>query len=190
MMNKRRATRSMIMMLAVVGLVGVCAGCRSQTSCVELVSYMDPLAPERYVVELADCVYRVDHGGRIQAVGRAVDSSGDEATRQYVLAEVYWRPLPGKTNVDSSTADMLLRYVIATDTGVAVYSGTGFTLPRKKRGDRLAIEIESGRLQLETLSGDMPDMLGAAHLTGSFVADQDGVAAAQLIREMQLQSGR
>ena len=176
------------MCLVLVLPIAAQLGCRGPVSTVQFVSYKDAYFPETYRVVLPGCAYWIDAGHDIHVVGRAdrPDSDGKGPVRQYLHVCIYWKPHPGKTHADSSTSDALLRYVVAGDNGVAVYTGTGFAFPKEQRGGRLEVDIESARLRLESLSGDLPDVLGDAHVTGKLIVDKDPGKAAQLIRESEL----
>jgi hypothetical protein len=99
---------------------------------------------------------------------------------------MYWKPKPGKTYAESSTTNAVLRYVVASHDGVVTYGGTGFVYPKRGHDGRLRVSIESARLQLDSLDGEVPDFLGQASLTGKLVAADDAGSAARMVREMEL----
>jgi hypothetical protein len=167
--------------LVLAALGTVLAGCDKST--VQLVSYKDPYFPEHYRVELSECAYRVDPSGDIHAAGQASTQTESGSTTQYLYVHIFWTPKPGKTPADSTTADAVLRYVVSTDGGVAVYSGTGFAFPKPAFGGGLEIDIESGCLRLESHRGDLSDFLGDARVTGHLKARADPAEAAHLIRQ-------
>jgi len=164
------------------------AGCGSGG--VELLSYKDPYFPEPYRFQPQECVYRIDPTGDIHVAGRCVEEIDGGQTTQYLHIHIFWKPLPGKTHAEASTTDALLRYVVATDAGVASYRGTGFVFPKKKRGDRLEVTIESGRLRLESSSGSLGDFLGNTRLTGELMAEHEPAMTANFLREAELLAAR
>ena len=132
-------------------------------------------------------------GGDYHIVGSAAqtpeDGSGGTIT-QLLHLHMFWKPWPGKTFADSSSVDATIRYAIVTERGAAMYRGTGFVYPKKRRlSDDLVVEIEAGRLRLESRKGDPPELLGTARLTGTLVADNDASLAVDLRRQLDLHAG-
>ncbi len=169
-------------------LASLLAGCSSST--VQLVSYKDPYFPEKYHVSILHCAYRAEPSGAIRAVGRAVQDTKQGITTQYLCVHIFWQPKPGKTPADSTTTDALLEYVVATSSGVAVYTGTGFAYPQKALDGSLDIALESGRLRLQSHSGDLDDLFGNTQISGRLTARNDPGTAATLIREAELLASR
>jgi len=186
-MNNQPRCDRLILSLAVGLLAALAGGCAS--SHVRLVSYRDPYFPENYHVKLADCAYRNAPGGGIQAVGRGVQQTDQGTTTQYISVHIFWKPIPGKTPADASMIDAILRYVVSSGDGVAVYTGTGFAYPKPARGGGLDIALESGRLRLKSNS-NMDDLLGNSQITGQLQARNDPAAAATLLREAELLAAR
>ncbi len=187
-MSKHR-TESLFLGLAALCVAVTQLGCGGGSH-VKLVSYKDPYFPEKYFVDLSTCAYRLEPDGRIHAVGRAVQEDDQGTTSQHLCIRIFWQPKPGKTPADRTTTDALLRYVIATDTGVAVYTGTGFAYPTKSPDGGLRIALESGRLRLQSRSGDLDDLFGNTQITGHLAARNDPATAATLIREAELRAAR
>lgn len=162
-------------------------GCAARSSTLRLESFKDPYFPEDVRVELSDCAYRVDSGGDIHVTGRA----GRGAVQEFLHVQIYWRPHPGKTPAESTMLDALLQYVVASDQGAAVYSGTGFAYPRRPGSDgELQVDIEAARLELATRGGDLPDVLGPTRVTGTLHARHAPGQAVALVREAQLATNR
>ena len=164
--------------------VGVSAGCA--TSTVQLVSYKDPYFPERVHIPLSGGAYWTDASGDIHAAGRGTTETQQGTATHYLCIHRFWNPKPGKTHVEESMTDATLRFCVATDNGVVVYSGTGFVLPKKRFGGGLELRIESARLRLESRRGDLPDLFGNSRLSGTLLARENPDAAADLIREAEL----
>jgi hypothetical protein len=155
-----------------------------------LVSYKDPYFPEPYTVEFSQCAYQVDNCGDYHFVGRAtrepVDGGSGRIT-QLLYVHLFWRPRPGKTFADKTNSNATIRYAIVTDSGVAVYAGTGFVYPKRKRfGSDVVATLERARLRLESLVGQAPELLGEARLTGKLVARQDPNLTMDVRRELEL----
>ena len=187
-MSRQRRSESQSLCLAAGLLVVFLSGCRG--SVVHLVSYKDPYFPEKFHVDFMHCAYRTQPGGGIQAVGRAVENTSRGPTTQYLCVDIFWTPIPGKTPADSTTIDALLRYVVASDSGIVVYTGTGFAYPQAALDGSLDIALESGRLRLQSRNGDLEDLFGDTQITGQLKARHDPPAAATLIREAELLAAR
>jgi hypothetical protein len=187
-MNNRPRRDSLIRDLA-LGLLAMLAGGCGGGSMLRLVSYRDPYFPEHYHLNLANCAYRAEPGGDIEAVGRAIQQTDQGTTTQYICIHIFWKPIPGKTFADSTMNDAVLRYVVSSGTGVAVYTGTGFAYPQPALGGGLDIALESGRLRLQSRSG-MEDLFGDTEITGRLKARDDPAAAVTLIREAELLAAR
>jgi hypothetical protein len=184
-MSKARAKLGWVVATAAALLLP--SGCIR--SGLQLTSYKDPYFPDTYHVALAECAYRADAGGRLHVIGRGTHQTEQGATTQYLCIDVFWQPKPGKTPADPTTTDALLRYVIANNAGVTVYTGTGFAYPETNRNG-MTLALESGRLRLQSHSGDLGDVLGDAQITGQLQARNDPAAAATLSREAELLAAR
>jgi hypothetical protein len=184
----RQVRRPRIAGLLLALLAGLPLGCGGST--LRLTSYRDPYFPETIRVDLASCAYRTEPGGGLHIAGRGTQITDQGATTQYLCIHIFWTPKPGKTPAEKTTTDALLRYVVATNTGVAVYTGTGFAYPEKTLSGDLNIALESGRLRLESRSGDLDDFLGSTEITGQLIARNDPPTAVTLIRETELLANR
>jgi hypothetical protein len=183
-MNRSARPSRRCLGLALAAGISAVAGC--QTSTVQLVSYKDPYFPEKVHVSLSGGAYWTDASGDIHAAGRGTHESKDGTTTHYLCVHMFWNPKPGKTHAEQSMTDATLRYCVATDHGVVVYTGTGFVFPKKALGGGLEITIESAQLRLESRSGDLPDLFGNTRLNGTLLARSDPEAAANLIRDAEL----
>ncbi|MFQ5805635.1 MAG: hypothetical protein ACE5I3_04205 [Phycisphaerae bacterium] len=192
-MSDRRQLRPRLLFVVWATPSVVLLGCTRPSAALELTSYKDPYFPETYEVALADCAYYVGPGGDYHVVGRAShtpeDGTGGTIT-QLLHVHLFWKPRPGKTFDNPTTVDAIIRYAIVTDSGVAVYSGTGFVYPKRRRvSDELIAEIEIARLRLDSEAGDAPELLGAARLTGKLVAQNNASLAVDLRRQLDLHAG-
>lgn len=161
-------------------------------SAVELTSYKDPYFPETATVHLPECYYREDPSGDLYLVGRQVTGTEAGPLTQYLCVHIFWKPKPGRTPVERTTTDALLRFVVAREDGVAVYSGTGFAFPKppSRFAEHREFVIESSRLQLESARGGMGDLFGPLRITGTMLALQDGGRTANLTRAAEVLAAR
>ncbi len=164
----------------VVATAAMNAGCH--TAAVRFTSYADPFFPERRALGFPTCAYRTETGGDLLIAARALEGTGDQATEHFLCAHVFWRPQPGKTFAEESMTDALLRYVVSDAAGTRVYTGTGFAYPEKTWLGGLKVQLESGRLRLESQTGDRADELGDMRLVGLLEPRRDAGAAANLAR--------
>jgi hypothetical protein len=180
--------------LALLVALLTAVGCSRPTASLELTSYKDPYFPETYEIELADCAYYVGPDGDYHIVGRAAHSpekSNGGTVEQFVHAHLFWKPWPGKTFAHPTTVDATIRYAIVTEQGTAVYCGTGFVYPKKRRlTDGIIARVEQARLRLESQVGDAPELIGAARLAGKLVAEDNPCLAVDLRRQLELHAGR
>ncbi len=167
------------------------AGCAGSSSQITLTSYKDAYFPETYELTLADCAYYRDPGGDYHIAGRATrtgDGDGGDVT-QLLGIHVFWNPLPGKTFDNATSMDATISYVIVTEGGVAVYTGTGYVFPRRRMGDELVAKVDVGRLRLVTQTGEAPDLLGPARLRGTLHAEHDASMAVDIRRQIGIYAG-
>jgi hypothetical protein len=178
--------------LALLMSVLFLSACARPTASLQLTSYKDPYFPETYDVKLADCAYYVGPGGDYHIAGRAshTPDDGGGAITQLLHVHMFWKPWPGKTFDNPTTVDATIRYAIVTERGAAVYSGTGFVYPKKRRfSDDVIAKVEVARLSLESESGDPPELLGSARLAGKLMAKDDASLALDIRRQLDLRAG-
>jgi len=192
-MTDRRRRRRWLLLGALAASPIVMSGCTRASASLEITSYKDPYFPETYQVELADCAYYVDPGGDYHIAGYASHTPADGGggtIEQLMHLHLFWKPWPGKTFDNPTTVDATLRYAIVTGQGAAVYCGTGFVYPRKRRmSDDLIVQIEAARLRLEAQLGDPPELLGDARVVGELVAEHNASRTVDLRRRLDLYAG-
>jgi hypothetical protein len=181
MMNNRLQSRRFAL------LCGLAAGalCGCQRASLQFVSYKEPEFPETISLTFKDCVYRADPGGDLHIAGVARNETDHGRTDHYLYVHIFWKPRPGKTYAESTTTDATLTYVVATPRGAARYVGTGFAFPRQQPG-RMLFDIESGRLLLESRTGDITDVLGDTRVSGTIEAAENPTAMVNILREAQI----
>ena len=184
--TQRLRTRAFGLLLGM--LLGAATGCA--TASMTFTSYKDPFFPETFSTRFPNCVYRTGPTGDIFVTARATEDKDARRQTQYLDLHVFWKPKPGKTWAESSTTDAILRYVVTDETGAAVYIGTGFAYPKQTLAGGLEIRLESGRLRLESRSGELEERLGDMGLTGTLTPRRDPGATANLQREAELAAAR
>ncbi len=176
------------LVLLLSGTAALSTGCH--TAAVRFTSYADPFFPERRALSFPTCAYRTEVGGDLLIAARVVDGTGDQVAEHFLCAHVFWRPQPGKTFAEETMTDALLRYVVSDATGTRVYTGTGFAYPEKTWLGGLKVQLESGRLRLESQTGAGADELGDMRLVGSLEPKRDAGAAANLARAADVLAAR
>jgi hypothetical protein len=193
-MTSRTPHRATLLFALATLLLVLPCGCARSAGTLELTSHKDPYFPESYRVELGECAYYMGPDGDYHIVGRAchaTEDNPDGEITQLLHVHLFWRPRPGKTFDNPSTVDATIRYAILTKQGVAVYCGTGFVYPKKRRfSDQLVVQIENARLRLEAQHGDAPDLLGNARVVGELLARNNAALAVDLRRELDLCAAR
>jgi len=175
-------------------LLGLAAGgCAPRRTGIELVSYRDPHFPQKLTPNFDACAYRAQARGDVDIVARAIGARvGDsEPATHYLHIRRFWRPHPGKTPDNASVTDATLRYLIVGSAGRVLYTGTGFVYaPHRQRQGDLKIELERGVLKLDSTLGEGSDLLGESRISGELRAVDDRNRAVDLLREMELATGR
>jgi hypothetical protein len=177
------------LMAAAALLLFLNAGCAVNSgSRIALVSYKDPYFPESSDISLTECTYEADASGDLQITARctAAAPNVEGPLERIIYLHVYWQPHPGKTFSNSTTTTATIHYVVATRTGSAAYTGTGFAYPTKRRGNELEVDIESGNMQLDASTGATPEALGITRLTGKLFARNNPYRTVDLMRQAEL----
>lgn len=196
-MNTRRAGFSSIRLQSLALLVpaGLCLVCGCSNpfapSALELTCYKDPYFPEKYEVRFSQAAYRTDSTGDSHLVARTTRDADDGAgpVTQLLHARMFWHPKPGKTFDNPTTVDAMFEYAVITDRGAALYRGTGFIFPtRRKLDNAIVARIESARLRLVSTTGEPPESLGETRARGSIVAQDRPALAVDLARELTIQA--
>ena len=175
-----------------VSAVLLAVGCGRPHARLELTSFKDPYFPETYCVDLNQCAYYQGPSGDYHIVGRAENTpaEGEPSVTQIIHIHMFWQPRPGKTVSNSTSVDAVIRYAILTDQGAALYSGTGFVYPKKRRmSDDIIAKLEVGRLRIDQEVGEAPELLGAARVVGTLVSQPDAAMTVDLRRQIDVRFG-
>ena len=166
----------------VAALLPACGG---EGGRISIVSFADPYFPETSNIEMGRACYHADPSGDIhlacQTTGKA--ESNDQSAA-FLRVHVYWRPKPGKTHDDPTSADATIRYLVLTPQGARLYTGSAFVFPQIQRSGLLTARIESARLRPASTEGQAPDSLGEAKLSGVLTARPDRSGTIELAGEM------
>lgn len=173
---------------AVLGLwsFALSAGCATGSADVQLTSFKDPYFPEAMHVRYGAAGYwrGPDHDVHIVARTESPGAPGESAVRQYLYARTVWNPNPGLTTTDSTALNAVVRYVVATGSGTIEYKGDGFVFFAGKPTETLEFAIESAVLELDSTTGDTPEIISPARLVARIHAPRDDGRVARWIREM------
>lgn len=159
---------------------------------VELVSYRDPYFPHRAQFDFDERCYRYDSGGDLHVAARrstpavSVDSGPVE---ELLHIHLFWKPIPGRTNTDPHSNNAVIRYLIHTPQGWALYGGTGFVFPSQRWDGKLDVQLETSGLKLVRESGTAPESLGVSRLTLQMSVAESPAAALALARDIDILTG-
>ncbi|MGD8450992.1 MAG: hypothetical protein PVJ57_04170 [Phycisphaerae bacterium] len=188
MIDRQRPCAAAAIALLAAGLL-LSVGCHRPACVLELRSYQDPYFPETYRLPLDRCVCRDDVSGNRDIIGTATHPTADPKQppiTQYLHVHLFWQPKPGVTFSNETSVNATIRYLVVTPTGSALYVGTGFVYPKRRRWGRLIAEVETARLHLEEQVGMPPEVLGDTRLSGTLVAREDSAATVDLMHELDL----
>lgn len=160
--------------------------CGSEGGRISIVSFADPYFPETTQNEMHRACYYADPSGDIHlACDTAGTAKSNDQAAAFLRVHIYWRPKPGKTHDDSTSADATIRYLVLTPQGARLYTGSAFVFPQIQRSSGLlTARIESARLRPATKEGQPPESLGEAKLTGVLTARPDRSGTIDLAGEM------
>ena len=185
-MNPQRPCMRMLIGSALLACA-LLAGCAGGAAQVELTSLKDPYFPEPMKVDFEGARYWRGPDNDVHIVARTdTPGRGDEApVRQYLYVRTVWNPNPGRTTTDPTAINAVLRYVVATSSGAIEYRGNGFAYFAGKPLDTLEFSLESAAVELESTTGDTPEVISPARLVARIKAPRDDNGAAAWLREME-----
>ena len=97
------------------------------------------------------------------ATGKPVD--------QIATFRIFWRPVGGRTTMDSTALNATYRYVLMTPDAVGMYEGAGFVRLWGADGvHKLKARVMDGDLRLTEASSKFVDTLGRSRMRGTFTA--------------------
>jgi hypothetical protein len=136
-----------------------------------------------------DLAYVQRGDGLLDVTARRASVSKDPSVGQIdqtLWIRQIWRHDPGRSSMDASSTNCLVRYRIQTSRGWARYRGAGAvhctpTWPRRA----LRVDLRSATLRQVDGGGQLPDIYGAATFRGRLTAhkDEEAVAAAIAVIE-------
>lgn len=190
--------RSFLATLTLV-LHGLCfAGCSPTETRLEIQSFKNPEAAERFAERFDRCSFAVNaqnnwdivfeiqptlirmpvpSTGSPTSTSRPAsdrDTSADEVPMsQMIHVHVFWRPVPGTTYAESTQTNATIVYCVSTGRNSIAYKGAGFVYFTPSR-DGLTIEgqIESSDLVPTDYVNEPVDLFGPCRIEGSFIARQ------------------
>jgi hypothetical protein len=195
----------------------VCAsGCRSAETRLEIVSLKNPAAPERLsehfdrvsfavnaqnnwdiVLEIPPTPLRVQPAGPTAATAPADPATSPSPApaepaevlmSQFICINVFWRPIPGRSFVESTQTNATIVYCLVTDRDVIAYQGAGFvSFTPSRDGQTIQGEIESSDLVPAHYVNRPVDVFGPCRIQGTFTAKRDRrhvVAVRQRLRKL------
>jgi hypothetical protein len=167
-----------VMLAAMVMWMGGCAAYR--------VLQIEPVAKKGTVIspKFSESYYYVDRDQNVYFVMRSstVDKATGKPVEQIATVRVFWRPVGGKTSMDTSSLNATYRYVLMTPDTVGMYEGAGFVRLWGKNGaKKLDARLMDGDLRLTQSSVNFVDNLGRARIRGNFSARYDDAKAMEML---------
>jgi len=113
------------------------------------------------------------------------------ANGSLIHIHIFVRPRPGRTPIDDTAVNSIVRHLVfAGDGAVGVYGGGGFVLPRGLFDSRFGKRNLRGRVNDATLrlvrsTPDFSDLLGAARLDARFDTRRDDELTGALARRFE-----
>ena len=132
-------------------------------------------------------IYRYDEENTLHFVGRSksIDKATGQTVEQVMTMRVFWRPIGGKTSLNSGSINATFRYVLMTPTSVGVYEGAGMVRLSGKNGKPVTARMLDGDLRLTEASTSFHDTLGRCRLHGYLQANYDDARAMEMTLQAQ-----
>jgi hypothetical protein len=181
--------RAALAVLLVIGLTG----CSRETNQLRIKSFQSQGLPETLSETFDEAVFSHDAHGNLDLVFRSIRPSRQDPSqtiRQVVHFRAFWKPIPGRTFVESTQCNATVCYMIGTGPVCISYDGAGFMtfafgwFKRSLKG-----KIESGELAPLRRVGKPKDLLGRAQITGKFRARRDKVQVLKILGELRRELG-
>ncbi len=106
--------------------------------------------------------------------------SGDFDTGQIIHLQLLWKPVAGKTPLESTSTNLTIKQYIISDGAVGVYGGGGFCWPTGAPEKGISLYIEEANVSLENSNGNFNDLLSPASMTGQVRSTPDKAIARQI----------
>jgi hypothetical protein len=136
---------------------------------------IEPVAKKETVIAPAfkDSYYYYDRDHTLYFVMRSktTDKATGKSVEQIATVRVFWRPVGGRTTMETSALNATYRYVLITPDSVGMYEGAGFVRLWGKDGvHHLSARLMDGDLRLTESSNNFVDTLGRSRVRGNFSA--------------------
>lgn len=164
------------------------AGCRTDTTRVDFVSYDDAMGAQHHHTEFTRACYRRSPNGTVEIVLRAESPSQVDPTQmitQVFHVREFWKPRLGTTYAEATQINAQVQYAVITPPTGVRYDGAAFLTYRiKKRTGVLTAEIESGNLSPRYRMGGAVMPFGPVRFTGTIVAIENGVDVVDAVQTL------
>jgi len=128
--------------------------------------------------------YDRDHTLHFVMRSTTTDRATGKRVDQVATVRVFWRPVGGKTSMETSSLNATYRYVLMTQDTVGMYEGAGFVRLWGKDGSKkLSARLMDGDLRLTQASVNFVDNLKRARIRGNFTATYDDVKAMDMLMD-------
>ncbi len=169
------------------------SGCTRHKTELRIRSFKPDQPPSELYEQFDEAYYSLDARGSLDLILRSVRPSKQDPSqliRQVVHVNAFWKPIPGRTFVESTQCNATFCYVIGTGPVSISYEGAGFlTFKEEWFGSRIRGKIESGELAPLRRSGRPKDLLGQAQIQGTFRAKRDKAHVLAMLGELRRELG-
>ena len=109
---------------------------------------------------------------------------------QLIHLNVFWRPKPGTTDVESSQTNATIRYCLIVGRDVIAYQGAGFVyFERSRDGATIEGRIESSDLGPAVRVNQPEDLFGLCRVRGTFRAHRDRKHVVSILKQLRRRLG-
>ena len=110
------------------------------------------------------------------------DAATGKPVDQIATFRIFWRPVGGRTTMDSTALNATYRYVLMTPDAVGMYEGAGFVRLWGADGvHKLKARVMDGDLRLTEASSKFVDTLGRSRVRGNFTATYNDAKAFDML---------
>jgi hypothetical protein len=107
-----------------------------------------------------------------------VDKATKKTVEQIATFRVFWRPVGGRTTMDSTALNATYRYILMSGDSIGMYEGAGFVRLWGQDGiHTMYARLLDGDLRLTEASSGFTDTLGRSSIRGNFHATYDDAKA-------------
>ncbi|MCL2647839.1 MAG: hypothetical protein FWD61_12640 [Phycisphaerales bacterium] len=161
------------------------AGCATSKS-LQIEPVGKKTTPVVLAFDTAYCYFDRDQNLHIVMRAQATNEKNQKTYDQIFTARVFWRPVGGKTSLNSTSINVTYRYLLIAPDEVGMYEGAGFLrFSDENRKGEIKINLVESNMRLTEASDCFVDTLGRARVRGNFIAKEDNAKAVEMLKAAQ-----